>query len=82
MAASPVCITPAVSLRRRPLALTPRRLEANRRNAARSTALRGEPRSGNPSRRVGAERVEEHEDWRRVVEIDSAKTNPPLGIAG
>ena len=40
MAASPVCITPAVSLRRRPLALTPRRLEANRRNAARSTGPR------------------------------------------
>src|ERR1700728_3445452 len=45
MAASPVCITPAhVSLpfqsRRPPLALTPRRLEANRRNAARSTGPR------------------------------------------
>jgi hypothetical protein len=40
MAASPVCITPAVSLRHRPLAPTPRRIEANRRNAARSTGPR------------------------------------------
>ena len=40
MAARPVYIAPAVSLRRRPLALTPRRLEANRRNAARSTGPR------------------------------------------
>src|ERR1019366_4090720 len=36
MAASPICIVPTVS-RRRPLDLTQRRIEANRRNAARST---------------------------------------------
>ncbi len=40
MAASPVRITPPSNLRRRPLALTPQRLEANRRNAARSTGPR------------------------------------------
>jgi hypothetical protein len=42
MAASPVSIvpSPASNLRRRPLALTPRRLDANRRNAARSTGPR------------------------------------------
>src|SRR5208283_5730704 len=42
MAASPVSITPAsVSIaRRRPLALTQRRLAANRRNARRSTGPR------------------------------------------
>jgi hypothetical protein len=39
MAASPVSIVP-ISVRRRPLALTQRRLEANRRNAARSTGPR------------------------------------------
>ena len=39
MAACPVSI-PSVSVRRRPLALTQRRLEANRRNAARSTGPR------------------------------------------
>ncbi len=39
MAACPVDVTP-LSLRRRPLALTQRRLEANRRNAARSTGPR------------------------------------------
>ncbi len=53
MAASPVAITPApVSLpsysRRPPLALTPRRLAANRRNAARSTG----PRTPNGKARV------------------------------
>jgi hypothetical protein len=40
MAASPVCIGPLVNVRRRPLALTERRIEANRRNAARSTGPR------------------------------------------
>ena len=40
MAASPASIVPVVSPRRRPLALTSRRLEANRRNAARSTGPR------------------------------------------
>jgi hypothetical protein len=40
MAASPVSIVPTVSVRRRPLALTQRRIEANRRNAARSTGPR------------------------------------------
>ena len=40
MAASPVSIAPAINVRRRPLALTQRRIEANRRNAARSTGPR------------------------------------------
>ena len=42
MAASPVSIfpTPVSNSRRRPLALTPRRIEANRRNATRSTGPR------------------------------------------
>src|SRR5271170_2881517 len=42
MAASPVSVVPASNsnLRRRPLALTQRRLEANRRNARRSTGPR------------------------------------------
>jgi hypothetical protein len=42
MAASPVSIVPAPisNVRRRPLALTDRRIEANRRNAARSTGPR------------------------------------------
>src|SRR5271154_6247900 len=42
MAASPASIvpSPASNLRRRPLALTQRRLEANRRNATRSTGPR------------------------------------------
>ena len=40
MAACPVNITPLSYSRRRPLALTQRRLEANRRNAARSTGPR------------------------------------------
>jgi hypothetical protein len=40
MAASPISIAPIASLRRRPLALTSRRIEANRRNAARSTGPR------------------------------------------
>ena len=40
MAACPVSIVPSVNLRRRPLVLTQRRLEANRRNAARSTGPR------------------------------------------
>ena len=40
MAACPASTTPLSNLRRRPLALTPGRLEANRRNAARSTGPR------------------------------------------
>jgi hypothetical protein len=40
MAASPIGIAPIANARRRPLALTSRRLEANRRNAARSTGPR------------------------------------------
>ena len=40
MAACPVHLTPLSNLRRRPLALTQRRIEANRRNAARSTGPR------------------------------------------
>ena len=40
MAACPVDVTPLSCSRRRPLALTQRRLEANRRNAARSTGPR------------------------------------------
>jgi len=40
MAASPIGIAPATNARRRPLALTPRRIEANRRNAVRSTGPR------------------------------------------
>ena len=40
MAASPVSISPATNVRRRPLALTHRRIEANRRNAVRSTGPR------------------------------------------
>ena len=40
MAASPIGIAPATNARRRPLALTPRRIEANRRNAMRSTGPR------------------------------------------
>jgi len=42
MAASPVSIVPALisNLRRHPLALTQRRIEANRRNVARSTGPR------------------------------------------
>jgi hypothetical protein len=40
MAACPVTPSPLSNLRRRPLTLTPRRIEANRRNAARSTGPR------------------------------------------
>ena len=40
MAASPVNIAPTASVRRHPFVLTSRRLEANRRNAARSTGPR------------------------------------------
>ena len=40
MAASPIGIAPSANARQRPLALTSRRLEANRRNAARSTGPR------------------------------------------
>jgi len=40
MAASPVSISPVANLRRRPLILTQRRIEANRRNASRSTGPR------------------------------------------
>jgi hypothetical protein len=49
MAASPISIAPSANLRRRPLALTSRRLEANRRNAARSTG----PRTAEGKARVG-----------------------------
>lgn len=40
MAASPISIAPLVNARRRPFTLSSRRLEANRRNAARSTGPR------------------------------------------
>ena len=48
MAACPVDVSPLSYSRRRPLTLTQRRLEANRRNAARSTG----PRSANGKTRV------------------------------
>ena len=49
MAACPVNLTPRSNLARRPIALTQRRLEANRRNAAHSTGPRTPDRKGEGS---------------------------------
>jgi hypothetical protein len=88
MAASPVCIATTFSVRRRPLALTQRRIEANRRNAARSTGPRtaeGKARvARNPIKHgffVGQERwtPKQHRDFEEMLDglRDDLK---PLGV--
>ena len=81
MAASPVCVAHATVpqpflSRRRPLALTPRRLAANRRNAARSTGPRTDAGKARVARNaikhgffVGPERwsPEQHRDFAETL---------------
>src|SRR5208283_1480823 len=67
MAACPVDVPPLSHLRRRPLALTQRRLEANRRNAARSTG----PRTAQGKARVARNAIK-HEFF-----VPQEKWTPP-----